>query len=426
MLNKRPSLFRQFIPYNQIGLIALISLVSSSLISCERKSDLLKDEYKTIDYVDIQPLLKKSCLKCHSSEGFAPFSFEQVNFFQKKKSTLLEVLDRGIMPPWKPDNHYSKFKNQYGLNKEEISMLYSWIYFGASHNSGQSLPKLPAHKILQNKKNGYCLQFSNQYIVPDNNDHYSCFTVPNPFGSDVYLSSIDLIPGDNRIVHHISAFMQIHEDANRKEHLNKDFNCDGEINEESKMVANWTMGSFSSPYKNGRGFMLPKNASLYVQVHFTDGSKGLIDNSMICFQKMSDTLTEEVYYGFKNNFDISFEPNQKKNDTLVIDVIEDIRMLTIWPHTHQLAVSVECFATTPDQQLIKLIRIPKWDYFWHSSYEFIEDIFIPKGSKIFMAVNFDNTTSNKNNPHFPPQKVIYGRSSKDEMLTLAYSYVKAN
>ena len=99
-------------------------------------------------------------------------------------------------------------------------------------------------------------------------------------------------------------------------------------------------------------------------------------------------------------------------------------MLSIWPHTHRIAVFVKCYAITSKKRRIPLIKVPRWDYFWHSSYEFIEPLNIPKGSKILMVVKFDNTSSNEMNPNSPPRQVFYGRSSKDEMLTLAYTYVK--
>ncbi len=396
------------------------------LIACNKKPEYLIDEYKSIEYCEIKPILEKSCLRCHSEDGFAPFSFYSTDYFRKKKSTVLKVIEEGIMPPWKPDNEYSKFKNQYGLSKDELSKLYTWIYYGAIDSEKCNFSDINENSILKNEKKGECVQFSNGYLVPENKDHYMCFTVLNPFKEDVYLSSIDLIPGNNRIIHHISAFWgKLPEEKN--EELNKQrlltYDCDEEIDENSKLVSNWTMGTFATKYENGRGFFFPKNSYLSIQVHFTDGSKGFVDSSYVCFNKAEYPITEEVFYFFKNKFDISFEPNEVKFDTLVVDVENDIEMLSIWPHTHRIAVSLECYAYTPSKEKINLIRIPKWDYFWHSSYEFIDPIFLPKGSKIYMAVKFDNTSKNKMNPHVPPKKVIYGRSSKDEMLTLAYSYV---
>lgn len=392
--------------------------------ACKKKHELLNDDYKSIEYCEVKEILEKSCLKCHSDNGFAPFSFYSTGYFKNKKSTILQVLENGIMPPWKPDIEYSQFKNQYGLSKDELSKLYTWVYYDANDSKKCDFTSINNQIILNNEKKGDCFQFSNGYIVPENNDHYKCFNIVNPYKEDVYLSSIDLIPGNNRIIHHISAFWGKLPEGLDEEKLQY-YDCDQEIDENSKLVSNWSMGSFSTKYEDGRGFFFPKNSYLSIQVHFTDGSKGFVDSSYVCFNKADYPINEEVYYSFENKFDISFEPNEIKFDTLVVEVEQDISMLSIWPHTHRIAVFVECYAYTPLMKKINLVRIPKWDYFWHSSYEFIEPVNLPKGSKIYMVVKFDNTTNNKLNPFSPPRKIIYGRGSKDEMLTLAYSYVLA-
>jgi len=399
-------------------LIVAISILF--LCSCSQRSKLLNDTYRNIDFCEVKQILEKSCLKCHSQQGLAPFPFTNSERFKRKKSILLYVLRNEIMPPWKPDPSYQKFKHQYNLDKDELEKLYTWIYYGANDKGSCEFPVLK-EGVLKYEMTGECIQFSNKCKVLENDDHYRCFTVINPFKEDVYLSSIDLIPGNNRIVHHMSAFFGTVDQPG----YNINTDCGEVFNKNSKLVSNWTMGTIPLKLKQGQGFFFPKNAYLFVQVHFSAGSMNLIDSSYICLNKANYAITQEVFYNDKNKFDISFEPNTIKRDTVVIDVDKDIQMLTIWPHTHRLAQEVECYAELPDKTRMKLIRIPRWDYFWHSSYEFIEPKYIPKGSKLYMAVKFDNTSDNKMNPYSPPRKITWGSSSKDEMLTLAYTYTVA-
>lgn len=199
-------------------------------------------------------------------------------------------------------------------------------------------------------------------------------------------------------------------------------NCDNSIDDKSVIVSNWTKGSHPIHLGKGYGFLLPKNAYLAIQIHYSGGFEGVFDTSKVCFKVTKDSIVHEVFFDFKNKFDIHFEPNEVKYDTLVLDVPRAINMQTIWPHTHNIAKNVLCFAKTPTNEIIPLVRIPNWDYLWQSSYEFVKPISIPAHSKIYMICLYDNTENNKRNPNHPPQKVIYGRKAQDEMLVLMYSY----
>ena len=109
----------------------IIFLISSLLFlfsKCNEKKTLLNNDFSNIDYCDIIPILEKSCIKCHNSKAIAPFSFEDPNMFKRKKTTIMQVLDEGIMPPWKPDPSYSKFKHEYFLTEIEKTKLYTWIH----------------------------------------------------------------------------------------------------------------------------------------------------------------------------------------------------------------------------------------------------------------------------------------------------------
>jgi hypothetical protein len=394
------------------------------LAGCKRNNGLKDDAIKNIDYCDIKPILEKSCLKCHNQDGIAPFSFENIETFRQKKSTVLYVLDSNIMPPWKPDPSYRTFKHQFYITETERKKLYNWIDNGCK-NSGQCpLAVVNKDSIFSYQKVGDCYNISMGYRIPENIDNYKCFIVLNPFKKDVYLSAIDLVPGNALAVHHMSAFIandqKVIQGCNDKN--DEICNCDNSIDDKSVIVSNWTKGSHPIHLEKGYGFLLPKNAYLAIQIHYSGGFEGVFDTSKVCFKVTKDSIVHEVFFDFKNKFDIHFEPNEVKYDTLVLDVPRAINMQTIWPHTHNIAKNVLCFAKTPTNEIIPLVRIPNWDYLWQSSYEFVKPISIPAHSKIYMICLYDNTENNKRNPNHPPQKVIYGRKAQDEMLVLMYSY----
>ncbi|HYV27997.1 MAG TPA: tetratricopeptide repeat protein, partial [Candidatus Eisenbacteria bacterium] len=55
---------------------------------------------------------------------------------------------------------------------------------------------------------------------------------------------------------------------------------------------------------------------------------------------------------------------------------------------------------------------------WQGDYRFTKPVRLPKGSTLHLQFSYDNSTNNPVNPHQPPQRVVYGERSSDEMCEL--------
>jgi len=93
----------------------------------------------------------------------------------------------------------------------------------------------------------------------------------------------------------------------------------------------------------------------------------------------------------------------------------DVDVLAIYPHAHYLGHQLEGYATLPNGQRKWLIKIPRWDPNWQAVYHYREPVFLPKGTIVSMRWHFDNSSANPRNPHRPPQRVVGGNQSTDEM-----------
>ena len=72
-------------------------------------------------------------------------------------------------------------------------------------------------------------------------------------------------------------------------------------------------------------------------------------------------------------------------------------------------------AVLPDGSRRTLIKIDNWDFNWQGTYEFAEEVALPKGTRIEMAAHFDNSKDNPRNPSKPPVEVHWGEQTFDEM-----------
>jgi tetratricopeptide (TPR) repeat protein len=69
----------------------------------------------------------------------------------------------------------------------------------------------------------------------------------------------------------------------------------------------------------------------------------------------------------------------------------------------------------PDGTRKLLLRIPDWNFNWQDEYRFVEPVRLPKGSTLAMRIRYDNSAENPRNPRRPPERVVYGGRSVDEM-----------
>jgi hypothetical protein len=86
------------------------------------------------------------------------------------------------------------------------------------------------------------------------------------------------------------------------------------------------------------------------------------------------------------------------------------------PHMHMRGKAMSISAIYPDGRYETLAYVDRYNFNWHVSYIFADDVapLLPKGTVIHVVSWHDNTTANKHNPD-PNQWVGSGSRSIDEM-----------
>jgi len=177
---------------------------------------------------------------------------------------------------------------------------------------------------------------------------------------------------------------------------------------------------------NSFGTILPAGGTVSFNLHYPEGSYGLIDSSKVAFyfyddneQNFRELTTQLIIYA--NDFVIP--PNQIQSMSAQYGPFSsDISLLSIFPHMHLIGKSIKSYAVTPQNDTIKLIDIPKWDFEWQDFYRFKNFIKIPAGSVLHLEGSHDNTLSNINNPNNPPAWIFEGENTSNEMFALFVQY----
>ena len=98
----------------------------------------------------------------------------------------------------------------------------------------------------------------------------------------------------------------------------------------------------------------------------------------------------------------------------------------IGPHAHFRGKDVQVWAALPDGSKSWLLRIKDWDFNWQNRYTYAEPFAFPQGTTLCMQLTYDNSAENPRNPTIPPERVLLGRRSKDEMGEIAINLLLAN
>ena len=178
---------------------------------------------------------------------------------------------------------------------------------------------------------------------------------------------------------------------------------------------------FPNLANNSFGVELPANSSVSLAMHYPEGSLGQLDSTKVRFYFYpQSTVIREISSDFLINeglFGPPFylPPNQITEITGSYGPIPvDVSLMSVFPHMHLLGKDIICYAVTPTNDTINLIKINHWDFEWQGTYLFEKFIKIPSGSMIYAKGNYDNNT---------PLMVQSGFNTTNEMFIVGFQYL---
>lgn len=410
---------------------------------------------------DIAPILLENCTPCHQPKGAAPFSLINYNQVFRKKNTIVEVTQSGLMPPWPADRNYTHFLGEKYLTAEQKDIIKKWVENGAPEGNYTDLLTQTYHPYESAiGKPDTTVWFDSILIKGNSRDHFFIATLPIRLNQKKYVRAMEFIPGKNNLVHHMNGRLLNYEldnkasittgkrlldlEADEQSYIQqfndlKLANDDGSRPAQINSAVNYLPGATGQIYPPGIGGFTINSKSILVadDIHFgpIPQDKWSTGKVNIFFSKTPPNRPiREVMMGTNGESKIIppliIPPNQITNHTSFLKIPEDISVLTVNPHMHLLGKSFKAYAINPSGDTIRLVHIPKWDFRWQYFYTFPKMVKIPKGSVIYVDACFDNTKDNPNNPYNPPQQVSErlefggaGMRTTDEMLQFIITWL---
>lgn len=368
---------------------------------------------------DVAPILYRQCVSCHRPGGVAPFSLIAYPDAAKRARLIAAVTRQRFMPPWLPVA--PRFQHERKLNGAEIDILARWAAAGAPEGNAAETPRPPRFpEGWQLGQPDLETEMRAPFdIPPEGQDLYQCFVIPDVVPTAHYVRAVDLRPGDTKVVHHALLFQDLTGTARRRDTGNgyPCFGTPGFL--PARGLAGWTPGGLPFQTPAGIPETLHAHADLVLQVHYHPTGKPERDRTRVAIYFTAAKPTRramDVPLG-SNHIEIpAGDAAYKVTDHFTLPV--DVEVIGINPHAHYVCKDMYGYAVLPDGSRVTLIHIPNWDFNWQQQYVYAAPIRLPADTDLRMEFTYDNSAANPRNPNNPPQRVVYGPGSLNEMAGL--------
>jgi hypothetical protein len=377
------------------------------------------------------------------------------------------------MPPWFADPKYGHFTNDRSLKQSDIDTIAKWVDTGVAEGNPKDAPA-----PIEWAKNGWNVQPD---VVMDLPAHdvpakgileWELIAFPAPFKSDAWVTSMEILPGDPSVVHHICFSFEKHKPDvvyNRYEWVQVPRDASGNPTPGNNgfgelpgmIMATRDVGSTQVNLRQGKptlhqnldfcylpgntyedyrdwnaGKLVPAGSDIIISLHYTTNGKAVVDRTKIGFtvakappQKKfvvqgagEDTpviaptkASTRAVFASTYNPEFAIPPNNGNWLAPPMDIVflKDIELVGLRPHAHVRGKSAQYRLIYPDGHEEVVLDVPRYDFNWQLSYQ--TSLKIPKGTRMRFEFRYDNSVNNKNNPD-PNRWVYQGFQSWEEMM----------
>jgi len=365
----------------------------------------------------IAPMLAENCVTCHREGGIGPWAMTDYNMVRGFAPMIREVVRTKRMPPWHADPHYGEFKNDRSLTDGEIATLVHWIEAGAPRGEGPDpLAETRQHyPVWSLGEPDVIVEIPAEDVPATGVVDYKYKFVDNPLKEDAWVRATEIIPGDRSVLHHvITRFGHLETEGPR---AGKRLQRQG-----GGSLGGYVPGAVADVMPADTGTLLPADATIEFQMHYTTAGKAATDVSRLgiyLYDEPPKHNMEGVVFINPRIRIPAGAPNHEEVNERTID--KDVLVYSFLPHAHYRGKAAEFVAHYPDGKVEKLLSVPRYDFNWQTTYELQDPIVLPAGTKVVYRSWWDNSERNPANPD-PTREVPWGQQSWDEMLFGVMSY----
>ncbi|MBI2827542.1 MAG: redoxin domain-containing protein [Planctomycetia bacterium] len=372
---------------------------------------------------DIAPILFANCAECHRPGEVAPFSLLSYDNASKRAEFLADVTRDRLMPPWKAEIGHGRFLGERHLTDKQIELIAAWAKAGAPEGDAADLPPQPQFASgWRLGKPDLELKAPAPFTVhASGEDVFQHYIIPLDLPENKMVVGYEFRPGNPSVVHHAILFLDNSGVGRRKDAETPEpgYTTFGSIGiPVAGIIGVWTPGMTPRYYPQNAGMPVRKGTDLVLQLHMHPTGKEETDQSTVALyfadKPVDRTMSRNPFVVGSILIDI---PAGSRDHTVTSSVTlpADVTLISLLPHMHLIGKEMKLTATLPDGKAEDLIWIKDWNFYWQDNYVFHEPVKLPAGTRLDVTSRYDNSEENPLNPSKPPERVLFGNGSTQEM-----------
>lgn len=351
---------------------------------------------------DVAPILFEKCVSCHRTGEMGPMPLTSFAEARPWVRAIRAAVSARVMPPWLSDDPVGTFSNDPRLTDSQIATIQRWADLGSPEGPVRDLPTLPA--LADGWRMGtpdVVLDGGAFTVAAQPRSVYGDIDIATTFREDRYITSAEVRPGNKAYTHHANVLVK-----------------DDAIGQ--ARIASYSPGGGAKTYPAGVAKLLPKGATLNLDMHYNPGGQSRVDPGTriaLSFAKSQVRQIAITAQSSNNQIDIPAGEANYERVGRPFEFKEDSHILTFNPRMNERGKDIRYTLVYPDGTRKQLLSIPKWNYGWVFSYVLAEPVAAPRGSRLEAVAHWDNSAANKFNPD-PAARVPFG----PEILNAYFEY----
>ena len=377
---------------------------------------------------DIAPLISTGCAECHRLGEAAPFPLLTYEDVSRHANQIAAVTQLRLMPPWHPTAGFGHFRDERRFTDDELALIQRWVADGKPEGDPHDRPE--QKRFVSGWRLGkpdLVLKMNELFtLAADGPDVHQHFVLPTGLHGHRLVSAIEFRPGNPRIVHHASFYVDTSGAARALDQIDPNpgygsFAGPGFDNTSS--FRSWLPGMTPQRLPRRMGCPLPAHSDVVLEIHYVRSGKEEVDQSSVGIFFAESSARQLVMELQVLNKDLSIPAGAARHHhrasyTLPVAAT----LLDAAPHMHLLGREMKATAVLPEGKVIPLVWIKDWDFNWQGQYLYANAVRLPKGSRIDVDSWFDNSAGNPLNPQALLQPVRWGEQTHEEMSICHFRY----
>jgi len=380
-------------------------------------------------YQDVRPIVYDACASCHNGGGIGPGDFTDYGAVYAARDLIQAYVAGGLMPLPVADPECRPYVGHERMNLTDVDrdLLVDWAAGDAAE--GDEADAAPA-EVYSGTLSGDLLEMPMPFehtLQPDEGgSEYFCVTPESPFDAAQYITAFDIDLGNREVVHHACLFVDYRGNAGAGYGVSdpeNGFDCSDPIVEDDWLPIHcWAPGMEPVEFPEGMGLEVSPQHQLVLQMHyFTDSAETQVDQSTYRFRTV-DSVEREVFMDVAGPDDFLIpagDDSYSASDTMRNYYGADVEILGAFPHMHLLGESFRAWVED-ESGAEQCLVAGDYSFDHQMTYMLEEPLPFPQGSSVGFECTWNNSSSNPENPSDPPQDVVWGEGTTEEMCYLLF------